>query len=114
MDEASTAQLLTTLNEIRDLLRLLAEPAIAERDKKLRSELRRMVGNSVAKRKAALLMDGTRTQRAIHREGGIDEGNLSTFVKQLKAAKLISGDRTEPRLSISVPANFFDQEAVDE
>jgi hypothetical protein len=66
-----SAELLSAVLEVRDLLRLLAEPAIAARDEKARSELRRLVGNSVPKAEAVLLMDGTRSQRAIHNEAGI-------------------------------------------
>jgi hypothetical protein len=43
-------ELLAAVRELRDLVRLLAEPAIAERDKKLRAELRRLVGKSPKKR----------------------------------------------------------------
>jgi ABC-type thiamine transport system ATPase subunit len=114
MDEGPVVDILSAVREIRDLVRLLAEPAIAERDRKLRDELRRIVKKSVAKRKAVLLMDGSRTQRAIHREAGINEGHLSTLVKQIKSANLLSGDGKEPKLSISVPANFFENESTDE
>ena len=114
MDEDPVAELLSAVREIRDLVRLLAEPAIAERDRKARGELRRIVGNSVAKKKAVLLMDGSRPQRAIHREAGINEGHLSTLVKQLNSANLLSGDRKEPKLSISITANFFENESTDE
>ena len=114
MDEGPVVDILSAVREIRDLVRLLAEPAIAERDRKTRGELRRIVGNSVAKKKAVLLMDGSRTQRAIHREAGINEGHLSTLVKQLNSANLLSGDRKEPKLSISVTANFFENESTDE
>jgi hypothetical protein len=113
MDELS-AELLSALREIRDLIRLLAEPAIAERDRKLRSELRRIVGNGASKAKAVLVMDGNRTQSAIQRETGINQGNLSTLVKQLNGVKLLSGDGKKPKLAISVPANFFESGANDE
>lgn len=113
MDELS-AEILSAVREIRDLVRLLAEPAIAERDRKLRSELRRIVRKSVPKGKAVLLMDGSRTQSAIQRETGINQGDLSSFVKQLNAAKLLSGGGKEPKLAISVPANFFENGATDE
>jgi DNA-binding MarR family transcriptional regulator len=83
-----------------------AEPAIAERDQKLRAELKRIVGSSSAKSKAVLLMDGTRTQRDIHRETGMNVGNLSTLVKQLKNSKLVSDD-PNPTLAIKIPSNFF-------
>lgn len=114
MDEGPVVDILSTVREIRDLVRLLAEPAIAERDRKTRGELRRIVGNGVAKKKAVLLMDGSRTQRAIYREAGINQGNLSMLVKQLKSANLLLGDGKEPKLSISVPANFFENESTDE
>lgn len=114
MDEGPVIEILSAVREIRDLVRLLAEPAIAERDRKLRDELRRIVKKSVAKRKAVLLMDGTRTQRAINREAGINKGDLSAFVKHLNSANLLSGDRKEPKLSIAVPANFFENESTDE
>lgn len=97
--------------EMRDLLRLLAEPAIAERDKKRREDLKRIVGTSRAKAAVVSLMDGTRTQAAIHKETGFHKGNLSTLVKQLAEAGLISGDIKQPKLSINVPQNFFDKEA---
>ena len=113
MDDTSD-ELLSAVREIRDCVRLLAEPAIAERDEKLRSELRRIVGNSARKAKAVLLMDGSRTQSAIQRGTGINQGDLSTLVKKLNDGKLLSGDKKTPKLAISVPANFFENEAADE
>jgi hypothetical protein len=107
-------EILIAICEIRDLVRLLAEPAIAARDEKARNELRRIVGNSAAKAKAVVLMDGSRTQRAIHRETGINEGQLSTLVKQLNAGKLLRGNGKEPTLTLSIPANFFETGASDE
>jgi hypothetical protein len=110
MDDA----LLKAVHEIRDLIQLLAEPAIAERDKKLRTELRRIVGKSAQKSKAVLLMDGSHAQRDISSDTGISSGNLSTFVKQLNNAKLLSGDGKEPKLAISIPPNFFEMGENDE
>jgi hypothetical protein len=55
-------QLLSAVQEIRDLVRLMAEPAIAERDRKLRAELKQVVGKSVPKSKSVSFMDGSRTQ----------------------------------------------------
>ena len=99
--------LLAAVQEIRDLLQLLAEPAIAERDRKLRNDLKTIVGSSVPKSKAVLLMDGTRTQRQIHRETGMNVGNLSSLVKQLKQSNLLSTN-PNPALVIKIPVNFFD------
>jgi hypothetical protein len=112
MDEQS--ELLRAVCEIRDLVRLMAEPAIAERDQKLRSELRRIVGRSVPYARSVLLMDGSRTQTAIHSETGINQGNLSTLVKALANGKLLSSDGKKPKLAISIPPNFFEIGATDE
>jgi hypothetical protein len=103
-------QLLSAVEEIRDLIRLMAEPAIAERDQKLRTELKRIVGSSAPKSKAVLLMNGNRAQSDIQRESGINQGHLSTLVKQLKENKLLSGDAKNPKLAITIPSNFFETE----
>jgi hypothetical protein len=107
-------EILGVVCEIRDLVRVMAEPAIAERDRKYRTELRGVVGKSLVSRKAVLLMDGTRSQRLIHAEAGIDEGQLSTLVKKLKSAGLLTVDRKEPKLSIPILPNFFESESADE
>jgi len=52
-------------------------------------------------------MDGSRTQRDIHRQAGINEGQLSTLVKQLKKCQLLTAN-DNPTLAISVPHNFFE------
>lgn len=102
------------LREIRDLLRIVAEPAIAERDRKLRSELRRLIGKSIPKANSVLLMDGSRTQTEILRETGVNQGDLSALVKKLSAGKFLSGDGKKPRLTIPIPADFFETDATDE
>jgi hypothetical protein len=107
-------ELLAAVRELRDLVRLLAEPEIAERDKKLRAELRRLVGKSPKKTRAVFLMDGKRKQADIQRESGINQGDLSILVKQLKAANLITADAKQPELTISIPSNFFEDGAADE
>jgi hypothetical protein len=101
-------QILSAICEMRDLIRLMAEPQIAARDKKLRDELVQIVGNGAAKKKAVLAMDGTRTQMDIHKQTGVHLGNLSTLVKQLGKSQLLAGDAKKPKLAISIPANFFD------
>jgi hypothetical protein len=106
--------LLAAVRELRDLVRLLAEPAIAERDKKLRAELRRIVGRSPKKSKAAFLMDGKRKQADIQRESGINQGDLSTLVKQLRAGNIVTADAKQPKLTISIPSNFFEDGTEDE
>ena len=102
------------LTEIRDLLQVMAEPALAQRDAKMRSSLRTVVGSSGKRAKAALLMDGTRSQSAIVKESGMDQGNHSRLVKALAAAQLISADEKHPRLLVKVPHTFFDEDSTDE
>jgi hypothetical protein len=97
------------LREIRDLLQVIAEPALAKRDEKLRLALLEIVGKSKPKQKAALLMDGTRSQSAIQKESKMDAGNLSRFVKTMRAEALIGkNDKESPKLAITIPPNFFD------
>jgi hypothetical protein len=111
MDEKS--ELLKAVLEIRDLLHLLAEPAIAGRDSKMRAELRRIVGSSGRAGKAVQSMDGTHTQADIHKQVGIHKGQLSAIVKQLKDGGLLAGDGKQPKLAIPIPANFFEAEKSD-
>ena len=101
-------QILGAVNEIRDLIRLMAEPQIAARDQKLREELLRLVSRSVPKQKSVFLMDGTRTQAAIIKETGVGQGHLSTLVKQLAQNNLLNGDPKQPKLAISIPSKFFE------
>jgi hypothetical protein len=95
------------LREMRDLLRVIAEPALAERDEALRASLREIVGRSNAKAKAALLMDGSRSQSTISKEAGIDAGLLSKLAKALRGVGLITADE-RPKMVISIPPNFFE------
>lgn len=104
-------EMLNVLVEMRDLLRLIAEPAIAQRDKRLREALRTIAGSATGKKaRAILLMDGKRHQAAIVSECGINQGDLSVLVKKLKAAELLRGDSKQPELAISIPQNFFEQQ----
>ena len=96
------------LREMRDLLRVMAEPALAKRDEKLRDALVEVVGKSRAKAKAVQLMDGSRNQVAIRKESEIDPGDLSRLVKALRSKALTTGDEKQPKLIISVPSNFFE------
>ena len=95
------------LREMRDLLRVMAEPALAKRDEKLRSSLTEIVGRSELKEKSVTLMDGSRGQAAICKEAGIDKGALSRLVKSLREKELIDADGSHPKLVISIPPNFF-------
>jgi|SRR5579885_865596 len=102
------ATLVSELREIRKLLELLAEPAIAQRDSRLRAELRRIVGNSAKKQQSVLLMDGVRTQKDIVGATSVHQGDLSTMIGKLAGAGLLAGDKKFPKLALSIPANFFE------
>lgn len=94
------------LREIRDLLRLVAEPALAKRDERLRASLEEIVGKSKQKADAVILMNGSRSQADIRKACGMDPGNLSRLVKAMSAAELIGPDEKHPRLLFPVPANL--------
>jgi hypothetical protein len=96
------------LREIRDLLRLIAEPALAERDSKLRALLLQIVGKSKRKAGAVVLMDGMRSQAAIRKECGIDMGDLSRLVKALREGALIGADDKQPKTVFPIPVNFLE------
>lgn len=97
---------LDVLREIRDLLMLMAEPQLAERDKVRREQLRKVAGRGEKNMKAVLLMDGTRNQAAIAKEAPIDGGQLSGLVKALREAKLLRED-ANPSLVIPVSESMF-------
>jgi hypothetical protein len=85
--DADTAGL---LREIRDLLRPIADdfrPAYERRQ-----AIRALIGISEPRRKAWALMDGTNSQRVIAKASGMDEGNLSKYVKALRQAGAVAGD----------------------
>jgi hypothetical protein len=102
------------LTEIRDLLRVVAEPVLAKRDAKVRSSLRSIVGNGAQKAKAVLLMDGSKSQSAIAKESGMDKGNLSRLLKALADKHLVSSDEKHPRVLVSVFPTFFDGDGDDD
>lgn len=101
-------ELLTNVRKIYELLELLAEDKIAERDAKQRSKLREIAGVSKKKQAAALLMDGSRPQKDIAVGATIAASHLSTLVSELSVAGLIVGDKKVPKLTISVPPTFFE------
>lgn len=102
------------LTEIRDLLEVVAEPALAKRDAKLRSALRDIVGSSDRRASAVLLMDGSRTQAAIAKEAGLDQGNISRLAKALADAKLIAVEGKQPKLLLKISARFFEETSTNE
>ena len=96
------------LTEIRDLLQVMAEPAIAKRDEKFREAIRTVAGKSRKSGIAIILMDGSRTQATISKEAGIDPGQLNRLIKSLERNSLISADEKHPMLCVKLPLNFFD------
>jgi len=106
-----TAELLTLVQKIHDLLELLAEDKIAQRDSKQRATLREIVGASIAKQKSVFLMDGSRTQAEIRRDTSVNQGHLSTMVGKLNKAGLLVDDPKKPKLAISIPLTFFEHDA---
>lgn len=96
------------LTEIRDLLQILAEPALAKRDERLREELGKVVGKSKLKAKSVHLMDGTQTQTQIGKASGLDKAHLSRFVKALRTVGLVKMHEGNPKLVIPIPPNFLD------
>ncbi len=101
--------LLAVAVEIRELLKLIAEPAIAARDEKLRVALRQIAGKSEAKRKAVQIMDGSLSQMEIRQTVKIDQGDLSKLVKALREGELLTQSE-KPKLKIPLPANFFESD----
>ena len=97
------------LREMRDLLRLLAEPALAQRDQRLRTSLLEIVGKAKSKAKAVFLMDGSRGQAAVCKESGVDDGNLSRLVKALRTAGLVGPEGKPLKLAIAIQNDFFEQ-----
>ena len=111
MNDEHARLLFEEVRQMRKLLELLAEPAIAQRDAKLRNELRKIVGSSPKKQQSVLLMDGSRTQTQIIAQTSVNKGNLSTMVGTLESAGLLTDGKKQPKLAISIPSNFFDANA---
>ena len=103
-----TEKKLDLLLEIRDLLRLIAEPQLAERDRKWRDELRKIAGKGEKNIKGVLLMNGSRSQAMIAKEIPMDVGQLSKLVKALRTANLLSGNEN-PEVVIPVTESIFQE-----
>jgi hypothetical protein len=114
MEVACMSREIELLAEIRDLLQVMAEPALAQRDAKFRSSLRTAIGRSPKKSKAVQLMDGSRSQVEIVKEAVIDKGELSRLVNGLADGKLISADKKHPKLLTNVPLTFFEGDDTHE
>jgi hypothetical protein len=98
------------LAEIRDLLLPVAdahrdeyERRLAEREAQRITTIRELLANP-KRAKAWGLSDGTRTQREIAKQAGLDEGAASRFFKSLRALKAIS-ESTNPQRITEVQLN---------
>ncbi|HEX2839554.1 MAG TPA: hypothetical protein VHN77_15660 [Phycisphaerales bacterium] len=98
------------LTEIRDLLAIMAEPQIAERDKRQRQEIKELVGRRPKAQAAVYLMDGNRKQSEITKATGFHQGDLSKLVKELVSGKLATVVDGKPRLGLRLPPGLFDKD----
>jgi len=102
------------LVEVRDLLAEIKELLIpisdahlggyrerqAERTAEQRAQVAALL-SSDKRRRAWKLADGTRTQRQISTESGMDEGGTSKFFKQLRALRVVE-DSPNPTRTLEV------------
>jgi predicted transcriptional regulator len=96
-------QILETLKDIRDLLRLSAQPTL---DAAL-AEIRRLVSTSDKKLTAVVLMDGTKSQSEIAKVSAYDKSDLSKLVKQLTDLGVLSSSSVNPKLLIPVTTQIL-------
>jgi hypothetical protein len=97
------------LQKILDVLTVMAEPQLAQRDEKRRVSLSAIVGKGSKSIKAASLMDGSRAQAIICKEAGIDGGALSRLTKALRDAGLLSADTKDPKINIPLTSRFWEE-----
>lgn len=102
-------KIVNLLTEIRELLRIIAEPQLAERDRQGRATIVKIVGRSQKRKSAVLLIDAVRTRADIQKLSEIDPGDLSRFMSELKEAQLCEEQSRVPRLRVSVDEKMFDQ-----
>jgi hypothetical protein len=97
------------LTEIRDLLQVMAEPMLAQRDEKWRVAIRTVAGKGKKTGAAVMLMDGSRAQSEIAKAANIDSGQLNRLVKALESAGALTiTSEKRPKLLVKLPANFFE------
>ena len=95
------------LREVRDLLVPVSDAHLdAYRDREAQREVERRAAvkgtlSTAKRRKAWSLADGTRTQRQIAQQAGMDEGGASRFFKSLRDLRAISDD-PNPRRAMEV------------
>lgn len=98
------------LEEIRDLLKLMATPQLMERIRDDRTLIRQQVGKSSKRRAAVLLIDGIRTRAQVQRDAKIDQGDLSRLITALKRAEVVNEEEGVPTLRVEVDEAMFSEE----
>jgi hypothetical protein len=94
------------LREIRNLLVPVADHYEGEYKERQAARLKERQGkvrdllSTTTRKKAWQLADGTRTQREISKQAGLDEGATSKFFKQLRDLGAIDG--ANPKRTIEV------------
>jgi hypothetical protein len=86
------------LKEVRDLLLPIADAYKAQYTQ--REEIRALLSTE-SRKKAWVMADGTRTQRELAKESGMDEGNASRFFKSLRELRAIT-DAPNPQRAVEV------------
>jgi len=110
MPSNETTSITTLLTDIRDLLLLIAEPAIAKRDSGLRASIREAVGTGVKRQAASLLMNGKLTRKEIQAQSTIDQSGISRLVSELIEKGLALEEDSRPCLVCQLPSDFYKAE----
>lgn len=107
MADEATNEMLSLLREIRDLLLPVAdahrdeyEKRQAAREEERHSAIRALLSTD-KRSKAWKLADGSRSQREIAKESGMDEGGASKFFKSLRGLDAIA-DTPNPTRTVEV------------
>lgn len=107
MDDTGAVRL---LEEIRDLLKLIAEPQIRERERVGREMVRQIVGKSMKRRAAVLLIDGIRTRVQVQKEASIDQGDMSRLIAALVRAGVVTERDKVPQLKVDLDQSILEEE----
>ena len=94
------------LAEIRDLLMVIAEPQLAERDRKIREELKK-IGGGEKKQAAILAMADGNDRKNVMTISGIDGSNLTKLVTELTSVAALEPHDTVLKLRCRIPQDFF-------
>lgn len=73
---------------------------VAEQQAKVTAAVKAVVDGSATRREAWSLADGSRSQKQISEQSGLDQGGTSRFFKQLRGLGAVEGDM--PKRTIEV------------